>query len=109
MIAGPTAGEADFLSAARLGDPPFGKELDAPELHDSVSFWRSAKSARSQAAHHPGLGSHMAQVVVSPHLAATDVAIHPTPNQQDHADVWAQPRLLRQLVKRVFPIDQRKA
>jgi len=95
---------SDFLSAAALGDAPFGKELDAPELHESVSMWAAAAAARDLAARQPRIGRYIAEIVVTPAHAHQDIAIHTTPGEPEHRDVWATPELLFSLVRRVFAV-----
>ena len=90
---------SDFLSAALLGDAPFGKELDAPELHASISMWANAAAARELAERQPRIGRYIAELVVTPSHTHHDVAVHTTPGDPDHRDVWATPELLLSLVK----------
>jgi hypothetical protein len=97
---------SDFFSAAALSDAPFGKELDAPDLHESVSMWSSAQAARELAERQPRIGRYIAELVVTPSHTQHDVAIHTTPGEPDHRDVWATPELLLSLVRRTFAVHR---
>jgi hypothetical protein len=94
----------DFYSGKQLGEIPFGKELRAPELHESVSMWDTANGARNFAINRPALGSHIARLRVTPDAQRQDVQIHPTIGEPGHYDVWSEPHILLSLVKKRYPV-----
>jgi len=95
--------ESDFLTPANLREPAYGKELEAPELMHAVSMWSSAGEARDAALNFPRRGRWIAELTARPD-DQRDVAVHPTPTERGHYDVWATPRRLLQMVSDIFPV-----
>lgn len=90
-----------FRSRAELGRPPREIEQAVPLIWEGISVYDTLEAARRTARRFPAIGTHVAQLRITPELGVTYARWGP----RGHLTVWGDALKLCQATVDTIPVD----